>query len=91
MQRKPAPLKGNGQSRYVEKLPKCWIFGELACLGAFLRGVSAMLVTRRLEIEAPILVLLTVLRAGVHVMTLNGKSRINKFVETTAWFWYYRA
>ena len=36
-----------------------------------------MLVTRRLEIEALILVLLTVLIAGVLIMTSNGKSRIN--------------
>jgi len=55
---------------------KCLIFGELACLGAFLGGVSVVLVTRRLEIEAPILVLLTVLRAGVPTMRSNGKSRI---------------
>ena len=34
-----------------------------------------MLVTRRLEIEALILVLLTVSRARVPIMTLNGKSR----------------
>jgi hypothetical protein len=44
---------------------KCLIFGELACLGAFLGGVSVVLVTRRLEIEALILVLLTVWRVGV--------------------------
>ena len=37
-----------------------------------------MLVTRRLEIEAPIVVLLTVLRAGVPIMRLNGKSRMKK-------------
>jgi hypothetical protein len=36
-----------------------------------------MLVTGRLEIDAPILVLLTVLCAGVPVMTLNGGSRLN--------------
>jgi len=33
-----------------------------------------MLVTKRLEIEALILVLLTVLRAGVTIMELNGES-----------------
>ena len=33
-----------------------------------------MLVTRRLEIEAPIMVVLTVLCAGVQTMSLNGKS-----------------
>ena len=45
--------------------------------------VSAMLATRRLEIEAPLLVLLTVLRAvhrpprgGVPIMKLNGKPQI---------------
>lgn len=78
MKRKSAPLKGNRQSRYVERLPKYWIFGKLACLGAFLGVVSAILVTRRLEIEAPILVLLTVLCAGVQIMTLNGKSRVKR-------------
>jgi len=43
-----------------------------------------MLVTKRLEIEVPHLILLTVLRAvrrmphgGITVMTLNGKSRCN--------------
>ena len=35
-----------------------------------------MLVTRRLEIEALILALLTVLRAGVQFMAFNGKSRL---------------
>ncbi len=35
-----------------------------------------MLVTRRLEIEAPIVVLLTVFCAGVPIMKLSGKSRI---------------
>ena len=35
-----------------------------------------MLVTRRLEIEALIVVLLIVSRAGVEVMALNGKSRL---------------
>ena len=34
-----------------------------------------MLVARRLEIEALIFVLLTVLRAGVPIVKLNGKSR----------------
>ena len=54
------------------------VFSELACLGAFLRAVLVMLMTRRLEIEAPILILLTVLRAGVPIMTSNGKSRFNQ-------------
>ena len=34
-----------------------------------------MLVTSRIEIETPIGVLLTLLRAGVRIMKLNGKSR----------------
>ena len=42
-------------------------------------GVSAILVTRRLEIEAPILVLLMVLRAGAPTMTLNGKFQFKCF------------
>ena len=36
-----------------------------------------MLVTRRLEIETLILVLLTMLRAGVTIMELNGESRFD--------------
>ena len=40
------------------------ISGELACFQAFLQGLLAMLVTGRLGIEAPIVVLLTMLRAG---------------------------
>ncbi len=51
-------------SRCVEKLPKCSISAELVCLGVFLGGILAMLATRRLEIEALILILLTMLRAG---------------------------
>jgi hypothetical protein len=35
-----------------------------------------MLVTRPLELEALILLLLTMLRAGILIMELNGKSRI---------------
>jgi len=34
-----------------------------------------MLGTGRLEIEAPILLLLTMLRAGILIMELNGESR----------------
>ena len=37
-----------------------------------------MLATRHLEIEALILVLLTVLRAGITIMELNGKSRFKR-------------
>ena len=33
-------------------------------------------ITRRLEIETPIMVLLTMLCAGAHIITLNGKSRL---------------
>jgi hypothetical protein len=36
-----------------------------------------MLVTRRLEIEAPIVVLLTVLRAEIPFVKLNGKYESN--------------
>jgi hypothetical protein len=35
-----------------------------------------MLVTRRLEIEGPIVVLLIVLCAGVSIVASNGKSRL---------------
>jgi hypothetical protein len=52
------------------------MFGELACLGAFLTGVLTMLVTRRAEIEAPNVVLLTVSRVGVPIVRSYGKSRI---------------
>jgi hypothetical protein len=38
-------------------------------------GVSAMLVAGRLDIEALILVLLTVLRARLQTMGINSKSR----------------
>ena len=37
----------------------------------------AILVTRHLETEALILILLTVLRAGIPIVTSNGKSRVN--------------
>jgi hypothetical protein len=46
------------------------------CQYLSLGNVEAMLVTRRLEIEALILVLLTMLRPGVPITTLNGKSRV---------------
>ena len=36
----------------------------------------AIVVARRFEAEAPIVVLLTVLRAGVPIMRLDGKSRV---------------
>jgi len=65
---KTAPLERNRRSACVEKRPKCWIFGDLECLGAFLGGVSVMSGTGRIGIEALILVLLTVLRAGVTIM-----------------------
>jgi hypothetical protein len=37
-----------------------------------------MLGTRRLEIEALILILLTVLRAGIPIMKLNGRCRVER-------------
>ena len=60
----------------LKKTPKCLVFSELAGFGAFLGAVLVMLVTRRIEIEALILVLLTGLRAGVPIMALNDKSRL---------------
>ena len=53
-------------------------FGGLAGLRASLKGVLAILVPQHLEIETLILVLLTVLRAGVQVMALNRKSRLRE-------------
>jgi len=79
MQRQSVLPKGNRQSRCVKETPKCLIFGELACLGAFPGGVSAMLMTGRLEIESPIVVLLTVPRARAPVMKSNGKCQVRKF------------
>jgi hypothetical protein len=49
-------------------------------------GVLAVLVTGRIEIEAPIVVLLTLLRSGVRIMKLNGKSRI-KFDSLVIRLW----
>ncbi len=71
-----ASLRTNPRSKCVEKLPKCWLFGELTCLWAFMEGVSAILVNGRLETERLILILLTVLRAGIPIMESNGKSRL---------------
>ncbi len=61
------------ESSYAGSYATVWIFGELARVRAFCRAVLAMLVTRRLEIEALILVLLIVSRAGVEVIALNSK------------------
>ena len=36
---------------------------------------------RRLEIEALILILLTVLRAGIAIMELNGESRVRLAIQ----------
>ena len=44
-------------------------------MGAFPGGASATLVSRNLETEGLILILVTVLRAGVTIRELNGKSR----------------
>jgi hypothetical protein len=38
------------------KTAEMLVFGELACLGAFLRGTLAILMTRHLDFEALILV-----------------------------------
>jgi hypothetical protein len=59
-------------------VPKAGYFSGLACSGAFLAGVGFMLVTSSVEIDAPIVVLLTVSRVGASVMKLNGKSRMKK-------------
>ena len=75
MERKSGQVIRNRWSRCVEKVPKCWILGELACLGAVLARVLAGLMARRVEIEPPIVVLLTVWRAGAAIMKLNGQSR----------------
>ncbi len=58
-------VEGKSPVEVRRKLPKYWVFGELACLGAFLRGTLAILASRCLEMEALILILLTMLRAGV--------------------------
>ena len=47
---------------------------RLACLGTFGAGLLAGLIARRVEIEPPIVVLLTVWRAGAPIMKSNGKS-----------------
>jgi len=71
----PWSLSRNRWLRCVEKVPKCWIFSGLARLVAFLARVSAGLMAGRVEIETPIVVLLTMWRAGVPIVKLNGKSR----------------
>lgn len=55
-------------------------FGELACVGAFLGGVLAMLVTRPLDINFPILVLLTMWCAGIP--NYDGKWEIPAYIES---------
>ena len=50
-------------------------------LGAFLAGLLAVLIARRLEVEAAILVLLIVWRVGARIMRSNGKSRIDWVLE----------
>jgi len=62
-------------------VPKCWIFGGLAFLGGFLAGAGAMLAAGRVEIEAPIVVLLTVWRAGAPIMKSNEKFWLNHFSQ----------
>ena len=80
--KKSAPQKRNRRLRYVENLRKHSIFDGLAYFRAFLAGVSAVLMARRVENEAPIVVLFTMLCAGALIMRLNGKSRLwELFVE----------
>ena len=77
IQRKPTQLKANRPSARVEKLPKYWVFGEVACFGAFLKGFRSGLMAGAVEIEVPIMVLLMVWHSGVPIMKSNGKSRIS--------------
>ncbi len=51
---------------------------DLSCaiLGAFLARVLAGLMAKRVEIEPPIVVLLTIWCAGAPIMKLNGKYRV---------------
>jgi hypothetical protein len=35
-------------------VPKCWIFHQLVCVGAFRVDVLPVLMTRKVEIAAPI-------------------------------------
>ena len=51
-------------------------FGELGCLRAFLKGFRTLLMVKRVEIEVPIVVLLTVRCAGGVIMMLNRECRI---------------
>ena len=67
--------------RCVEKLPKRWNLARFACLGAFMAGLWAVLVSERLDMETPIVVLCTLSRAGVSIMTLNGKSRFTGILQ----------
>ena len=71
----------NPGSRYVEKLPKCWIFGELARLGPSLAGVWVPLMARCVDIGAPNVVLSTVWHAGVPIVKSNEKSQLEDFME----------
>ena len=48
---------------------------DMSC--SLLAGVSGVLMARRIEIESPIVVLLTMWRAGAPSMNLNGTSRLN--------------
>ena len=51
--------EANRRSECVEKLPKYWIFGQVACFGALLKDFRPGLIARAVEIEVPIVVLLT--------------------------------
>jgi hypothetical protein len=69
------------------KSAKYWIFSGLAYLGAFQIRVLAVLMTRRIEIKAPNMVLLIVWCAGEPIVKLNGKSRIIVFSTTKVIRW----
>ena len=62
----------------VGKLQRYLISGGLAYVGALSAGLRAVLTAGRVEMEAPIVVLLTVSRAGVPIMRVNGKSRLHR-------------
>jgi hypothetical protein len=76
MERESGQVIRNRWSRCVAKVPRILDFSELACLGAFLARVLAGLMAKRVEIEPPIVVLLTMWCAGAPIMKLNGKSRV---------------
>ena len=54
MEQKSGQMMRNRWLRCIEKVPKCRIFRELVCVGAFLVDVLAVLMARNIEIAAPI-------------------------------------